>query len=152
MKTKNLASILTIACSAVVIAANQETPTATQLAAFPKNLARQHYAANLFLYDATSQRYVATEAAAAWLDDDVTTGWPALAGKQHYLLNLAESQLITNFSLSGKASEGTVTIYAGQQAAAPGDKSWQPIAKDVAIASINQRSWDRHSTSNPSIS
>ena len=104
MKTKNLASILTIACSAVVIAATQEAPSAKQLAAFPKNIARQHYATNLFLYDATAQRYIATEAAAAWLDDDVTTGWPALAGKQHYLLQLTESQMITNFSLSAKAS------------------------------------------------
>ncbi len=139
MKTKNLASILTIACSAVVIAANQEAPSAKQLAAFPKNIARQHYATNLFLYDATAQRYIATEAAAAWLDDDVTTGWPALAGKQHYLLQLTESQMITNFSLSAKASTGSITIYVGQQAAAPGDKAWQAVAKDLTIESINQK-------------
>lgn len=139
MKTKYLASILTIACSAVVIAANQEAPSAKQLAAFPKNLARQHYAANLFIYDATAQRYVATEAAAAWLDDDVTTGWPALAGKQHYLLQLAEPQMITNFSLSTKASAGSITLYAGQQAAAPGDKAWHVAAKDVTLDSINQK-------------
>ena len=139
MKTKNLASILSIACSAVVIAANQEAPSAKQLAAFPKNIARQHYATNLFLYDATAQRFVATEAAAAWLDDDVTTGWPALAGKQHYLLQLTEPQMITNFSLSTKASAGSITIYAGQQAAAPGDKTWQAVAKDVTLDSINQK-------------
>lgn len=139
MKTKNLASILTFACSAVVIAATQEAPSAKQLAAFPKNLARQHYATNLFLYDATAQRFVATEAAAAWLDDDVTTGWPALAGKQHYLLQLTEPQMITNFSLSAKASTGSITIYTGQQAVAPGDKAWQPVAKDVALDSINQK-------------
>ncbi len=139
MKTKNLASILTIACSAAVIAANQEAPSAKQLAAFPKNIARQHYATNLFLYDASAQRYVATEAAAAWLDDDVTTGWPALAGKQHYLLQLTESQMITNFSLSAKPSSGSITIYAGQQAAAPGNKGWRAVAKDVSIESINQK-------------
>ena len=139
MNTKHLASILAIACSAVVIAANQEAPSAKQLAAFPKNIARQHYATNLFLYDATAQRYVATEAAAAWLDDDVTTGWPALAGKQHYLLQLTEPQMITNFSLSTKASTGSITIYAGQQAAAPGDKAWKEVAKDITLDSINQK-------------
>ena len=132
--------LLALACAACVTPVLAEsTPSAKQLQSFQKNLARQHLASNLFLFDGNSQRFVATEAAAAWLDDDVSTGWPALAGKQHYALQFSEPQIITNFSLSTAPVEGTVTIYSGDEMKNPGDPAWRVIAKDISVASINQK-------------
>ena len=139
MKTK-IATLLTLACAACVPSTfAQSTPNARQLQSFQKNLARQHLASNLFLFDSASQRYVATEAAAAWLDDDVSTGWPALAGKQHYLLQFSEPQVVTNFSLSTTPAEGSITIYSGDDIKSPSDTSWRVVAKNVPLASINQK-------------
>ena len=118
--------IITLACAACLGHANAENSLGEkQLQSFQKNLARQHLSSNLFLFDNDSQKYVGTEAAAAWLDDDVSTGWPALAGKQNYLLQFAGSQVVTNFSLSTTPVEGTVTIYSGDEMKAPGDASWR---------------------------
>jgi hypothetical protein len=91
------------------------------------------------LYDAAGAKYVATEAAAAWLDDDVATGWPALAGKQHYLVQFAEPQLVTNLELSAKTAGGTVSIFTGDRDAAPGDSAWTLVAKDVPVEAINNQ-------------
>jgi hypothetical protein len=113
------------------------------LQAFPKNLARQHLGSNLFVFNPSNQTYVPNEAAAAWLDEDVSTGWPALAGKQHYLLALPEPELITNFALSCRQTEGTVTLYAGDEPAAPGARSWAPIARDIPLESINDKKLSR---------
>lgn len=140
MKTKAfLATGLLIASSAIVFAAPDNADT-SKLQIYPKNLARQNVGTNLFLYNATSQNYVPTEAAAAWLDDDVATGWPAAPGKSYYLLTLSEPQLLTNFEISTKAgSAGTVTLYAGDELAPPTSKSWTPIAKDLTVDSINDK-------------
>jgi hypothetical protein len=127
---------LLVASSAALFA---EDPVSPPLQSVPKNLARQHYGSNLFAFNTSTQRYVATEAAAAWLDDDVSTGWPALAGKQHYLLQLAEPQLLTNFALSARPTAGTVTLYTGDEAAAPGEAGWTVAAKDVALADVNHK-------------
>jgi hypothetical protein len=105
----------------------------------PKNLARQHLGANLLIYDTSSQTYAPTEAAAAWLDDDIATGWPALTGKQDYLLALPEPALVNNFAISARSATGTVTLYAGDEAAAPGAKSWALLEKDVPISAINEK-------------
>src|SRR5688572_9638461 len=59
-----------VASSAALFAQDYATPP---LQSVPKNLARQHYGSNLFVFDTNTQRYVATEAAAAWLDDDLST-------------------------------------------------------------------------------
>lgn len=139
MKTPALATMIATACSAVALAAPQPAPTEGHLLGFPKNVARQHYSTTLAIYNATSQKYGATEAAAAWLDDDVATGWPALAGKQHYILQFAEPQMVTNFELSAKATKGTVSIFSSDREAAPGDKSWTLVAKDVPIETINNQ-------------
>lgn len=141
MMTKSLASLAVLTtCSAVALGAPSDSDSANrQLQIYPKNLARQHVGTNLFIFNPTSQSYAATEAAAAWLDDDVTTGWPIMAGKQHYLLSLAEPQLLTNFSLSTRPATGTVTIYASDEPAPPGAKAWTPVAKDVPLESINQK-------------
>lgn len=132
--------LLALACAACATPAIAEsTPSAKQLQSYQKNLARQHLSSNLFLFDGASQRFVATEAAAAWLDDDVSTGWPALAGKQHYALQFSEPQVLSNFSLSTAPVEGTVTLYSGDEMKNPGDPAWRVIAKDVPVASINQK-------------
>lgn len=139
MKT-SLNTIITLACAACLGHANAENSLGEkQLQSFQKNLARQHLSSNLFLFDPAAQKYVGTEAAAAWLDDDVSTGWPALAGKQNYLLQFSGPQVVTNFSLSTAPVEGTVTIYSGDEMKAPGDASWRVLAKDVAISAINQK-------------
>jgi hypothetical protein len=142
MKTFALATLLSSACAAVFAAA-PEAPNVHQLQVFPKNLARQHYAANLMIFDKTTQRYVPTEAAAAWLDEDPMTGWPALAGKQSYLLTFAEPQMVTNFSLAAKNNNGTVSISIGDQALPPGDAAWTQVAKDVSVEALNQKRFVR---------
>jgi hypothetical protein len=139
MKKPALATTIATACSAVALAVTPSTPTEGQLLGFPKNIARQHYATTLSIYSATTQKYGATEAAAAWLDDDVATGWPALAGKQHYILQFAEPQIVTNFELSAKSTKGTVSIFAGDKEAAPGDQSWTLVARDVPIEAVNNQ-------------
>ncbi len=45
--------------------------------------------------------------------------------------------MLTNFELSTKIPSGTITIYTGDADAAPGDKSWTQVAKDVPVESIN---------------
>lgn len=143
MKTFAFASVLSAACAAVAFAAIPELPDVNQLQIFPKNLARQHYGVNLTVFDKTASKYVPTEAAAAWLDEDAVTGWPALAGKQHYLLQLSESQMITNFSLSSKNSNGTVSLFTSEQALAPEDPGWTQVAKEVPIEALNQKQFVR---------
>ena len=75
MKTTTIASLVTAVCSTLALAAEGD-PAAKQLQVFPKNFARQHLGANLFVFNPANQTFVPTEAAAAWLDDDISTGWP----------------------------------------------------------------------------
>ncbi len=144
MKTKSLLAIgALLFSSAFVFAATEATDgAAKQLQIYPKNLARQNVGTNLFVFDAASQNYIPTAAAAAWLDDDVATGWPPGTGKSYYLLTLSEPQLVTNFAISTKAgSNGIVTIYANSndEPAPPSAKSWTPLVKDVSIDAINNK-------------
>lgn len=123
-----------------LVANGADDSASKQLQIYPKNLARQNAGTNLFVFNSTSQSYVPTEAAAAWLDDDVATGWPPLPGKNYYLLSLSQPQLLTNFALSTKeGSSGTVTIYASDDLAPPTAKTWTPIVKDLSIESINNK-------------
>jgi hypothetical protein len=135
--------ILGVVFALAAVAAQADTTTAAQPAPIasnaPKNLARQHLGANLMIFNETSQAYEPTEAAAAWLDDDIATGWPAMTGKQDYLLALSEPQLVNNFCISARSATGSVTLYAGDEVAPPGAASWTPLAKDVPIESINNK-------------
>jgi hypothetical protein len=138
MNRPSLMPIVILASSiAAVAAAAEADPAEKQLQVYPKNIARHHIGANLFLFNTTSQAYAPTEAAAAWLDDDISSGRAPLAGKQHYMLALPEPEMINNFAISGEGLKGKVTIYAGDEPSAPGAKSWQPIARDVAIEDVN---------------
>jgi hypothetical protein len=134
--------LLTALCASIVVAADND-PAARQMQVYPKNLARQHVGSNLFLYNPSNQTYVPTEASAAWLDDDVTTGWPVLAGKQYYLLALSNPELVSNFSVSAKPADGTVSLYAGDEPAVPGSRSWAPLARDIAFNAINEHKLDK---------
>jgi hypothetical protein len=136
MKTTPLVSLLSVACSAIALGVPKD---AAQLQSYPKNLARQHLGANLFHYKPATRSYAPTEAAAAWLDDDISTGWPVLPEKQYYLLALPSAELMTNFSVSARPAEGTVSLYAGDEPAAPGAKTWTTVAKDVPLDSLNQK-------------
>jgi hypothetical protein len=139
MKLKSsLTSLLTIACATIAGAADSEQG-AKQLQIFPKNLARQHVGSNLFHFNAANQTYVPTEAAAAWLDDDATTGWPAMAGKQSYLLVLSEPEVLANFAISARPASGTISLYAGDEPKAPGSSSWKALAKNVPFESVNNK-------------
>ena len=140
MKHRILSTVV-LSCAASCLA--QEAISAKQLQSIPKNLARQHLQANLMLFDSATKTYVATEAAAAWLDDDVATGWPALAGKQHYLLGFTNSQVISNFGVLAAPTDGTITIYTSDEVKSPGDPSWRVIAKDIPLASINQKKLEK---------
>lgn len=140
MTRPTLVPIIILASSIAAVAApTAADPAAKQLQVYPKNLARQHLGANMFMFDSGSQSYKPTEVAAAWMDDDITTGWAAMAGKQHYLLALPEPEVVSNFSISARPAEGTVTIYGGDEPAAPGAKSWVPLARDVSFNSINDK-------------
>ncbi len=140
MNRPSLVPIIILASSIAAVAAPVGGDTSSkQLQVYPKNLARQHMGANLFIYDQATSAFKPTEAAAAWLDDDITTGWSPLAGKQDYLLALPEAEVVSNFSLSGKASQGTVTIYGSDEPAAPGAKSWVPLVRDVSFDSVNEK-------------
>jgi len=140
MTRPTLAPIIILASSIAAVAApSAADPAAKQLQVYPKNLARQHLGANMFMFDSGSQSFKPTEVAAAWMDDDSTTGWAAMAGKQHYLLALPEPEVVSNFSVSAKPAEGTVTIYGGDEPAAPGAKSWVPLARDIPFNSINDK-------------
>jgi hypothetical protein len=114
-------------------------PESKQFQVFPKNLARQHLGSNLFLFNTANQTYVPTEAAAAWLDDDATTGWPILPGKQSYLLVLSEPEVLANFALSARPATGTISLFAGDTPTAPGSTSWTPLAKNVPFDSVNNK-------------
>jgi hypothetical protein len=136
MNRSSLVPLVILASSIAAIAATPEAdPATTQLQVFPKNFARHHIGSNLFIYQ--NAKYVPTESAAAWLDDDITSGSAPLTGKQHYLLALPEPEVVTNFAISAQAMQGTVTIYAGDEPQAPGAKSWQPLVREVPLESIN---------------
>ncbi len=138
MKLSHLIALLTVAATPATLGAAAETAPETASSGARKNLARQHLGSKLFAYDSGSQTYITTEAAAAWLDDDVTTAWPPQTGKSYYMLELSEPQLMTNFEISAKNSEGTVSIFAGDEPVKPGAESWKPVARDMSIASINE--------------
>lgn len=135
---QHLTSLLSIACVSVAVAAEVQ-PGSKQLQVFPKNLARQHLGSNLFLFNPANQTYTPTEAAAAWLDDDATTGWPVMAGKQSYLLVLSEPEVLANFSVSARPASGTVSLFAGDEPTAPGSSSWKPLARNVPFESLNNK-------------
>ncbi|HEY3900954.1 MAG TPA: hypothetical protein VGM54_20250 [Chthoniobacter sp.] len=141
MKTLPLVMLATAVCSSLVFAADSD-PAARQMQVYPKNLARQHVGTNLFLYNASNQTYAPTEASAAWLDDDITTGWPVMAGKQYYLLALSSPELVSNFSVSARPADGTISLYAGDEPAVPGARSWTPLAQNIEFNSINEKKLD----------
>ena len=136
MTRHSLVPIALLASSLAVFAA---PPAGNSLQGYPKNIARQHVGANLFIFNAANQSFTPTEAAAAWLDDDVTTGWPIMAGKQHYLLALPEPEVVTNFAISTRTAAGTISLFAGDEPGLPGAKSWAPLAKDVTVEAINEK-------------
>jgi hypothetical protein len=142
MKTTSLALLASTVCATLAVAAEND-PAARQYQVYPKNLARQHVGSNLFVFNPTNQTYVPTEAAAAWLDDDVTTGWPVLAGKQHYLLALSEPELVSNFSVSARPTDGSISIFSSDEPAAPGTASWTPLAKNVPFNTVNEKKLDK---------
>jgi hypothetical protein len=134
----SIVPIVILASSIAAIAAAAEAdPAQKQLQVYPKNIARHHIGGNLFLFNTTSRAYAPTEAAAAWLDDDINSGSAPVAGKQHYMLALPEPEVINNFAISSQGLKGKVTIYAGDEPSAPGAKSWQPVARDVSFESID---------------
>ncbi len=142
MKTK-LGSVLMLATLAASGAFAEPGADSQHLQIFPKNLARHHAGAALLVFDEATKTFIATEAAAAWLDDDVATGWPPMPGHHFYLLALAEPQMVSNFCISGRAPSGTVSLFAGDEKSAPGSKSWTSLAKDVPLESINDHRMTR---------
>jgi len=135
----NLILAAGLALASVAAQADPDPSTVQATVTAPKNLARQHLGANLLIYTPGSSTYEPTEAAAAWLDDDIATGWPALTGKQDYLLALPEPELVNNFAISARNAVGTVTLYAGDEVAPPGSSSWTVLEKDVPIESLNEK-------------
>jgi hypothetical protein len=139
MKIKSpIVTLFSITCASLAFAAESGTGE-KQLRTFAKNIARQHLGSNLFVFNPSNQTYVPTEAAAAWLDDDATTGWPVLTGKQSYLLVLSEPEVLANFSVSARPATGTISLFAGDEPTAPGSNSWKPLAQNVPLETVNNR-------------
>ncbi|MDP9292024.1 MAG: hypothetical protein M3O82_06660, partial [Verrucomicrobiota bacterium] len=134
---KIFASFSTFICAASIALASESTDA--QLKSYPKNLARQHLATNLLEFDAKTQVYSPSPLAADWLDDDVSTGAAAPQGHHFFLVALAEPQLLANFAVSAANDTGSVTLYAGDEPAAPGAKSWNLVARKIPIAAINDK-------------
>ncbi len=109
------------------------------LSEYPKNLARLHLGATVLKFDSGSRTFVATEAAPAWLDDDESTGWAPPAGKQFFLISLSEPTVVNHFSMSASASEGTVSLYVGDEKATPDSSTWKPLLTGVSVASLNEK-------------
>ncbi len=144
MKIKRtVALVSSILVTGVSFAANDLDGSSKELQVYPKNLARQHLGANLLAFNPTSQTYVPTEAAAAWLDDDIATGWPTNKGTSYYLVALPGPELLTNFSVSARNTAGTVNLYTSDELAPPSAKTWNPIAKNVSIEALNDRKMER---------
>jgi len=137
-----LATCLSLAFASIGFSAEADQGN-KQLQVFPKNLARQHLGSNLFIFNPTKQTYIPTEAAAAWLDDDPTTSWPALTGKQSYLLVLSEPEALTGFSIAARSAAGTISLSAGDEPTAPGSTGWKSIASNVPLDSINNKKLGR---------
>ena len=138
MKSPILALSLAVALTSGAAAA--PVPSAEQLKHFPKNLARHHVGTSLRQFDAATNTYVPSPAGAAWLDDDMATGAAVPAGRHQYLLSLAQVELLTDFGLSARAVPGTVSLFAGDEAAAPTqEKSWSVIGKDIPLAEVNEQ-------------
>jgi len=140
MTRQPLAPIMILASTIAAFAAPMEgDPASKQLQVYPKNLARQHLGANVFIFDQNTHTYHPTEAAAAWLDGDVTTGWPLMAGKQQYLIALPEPEVVTNFAISTRPTQGTISLFGSDEPAAPDAKSWVPLVRDAAVDSVNDK-------------
>lgn len=137
MKLRHYLALLSTVAASASLGVAAESASSAVVPNHYKNLARHHLGTNLFVYNADSGTYVPTEAAAAWLDDDVTTAWPPAAGKQYYLLALPEAQLMTDFEISAKDDAGIVSIYAGDEPSAPTAASWKPVARDLAVSQVN---------------
>ena len=142
MKTNLLLVAAFLGTVGLVHATPRHIP-AEALNGYPKNMAREHLGTNLVVFDPASQSYVPTKAAAAWLDDDVSTGWKAASGKTYYVLTLPEADLLTNFMVSARNSRGTISLYAGDELAKPGADSWSPIATNEDLASVNNRKLEK---------
>lgn len=136
MKKTLLVLLTSIASTAMMASAAEADATAP---AGPKNLARHHLGANLFLFSQESQAYLPTQASSSWLDDDISTGMSPMPGKQDYLLALPDSESLSDFAVSGKASTGTVTLSVSDVLAPPTAKSWSVVAKDVPFESLNEK-------------
>ena len=113
------------------------------LSIYPKNLARHHMGSNLMVFNDASQSFVPTDSAAAWLDDDITTGASVQTGHHFYLLALAEPQLVNNFSVSTEGGSGTVSLFASDEPAKPESPTWKALAKDVDLSAISQKKLEK---------
>jgi hypothetical protein len=65
-----------------------------------------------------------------------------MAGKQYYLLALSTPELVSNFSVSARPADGSISLYAGDEPAVPGSKSWSPLAQNIQFNSINEKKLD----------
>jgi hypothetical protein len=137
MKTISILSVMVFGVSLLAWPGRSPAESAGALEGYRKNLARHHLGATLLAFNPARGSYDPTEAAAAWLDDDVATGWPAAPGKAHYLVALAEPSLAVSFAISARGTSGTLSLYASDEALPPGDPGWVSLAKGVGIETIN---------------
>jgi hypothetical protein len=137
MRNTVIIAVAAILFTAVAASAAPNEVVEKQLKGYPKNVARQHLGTNLFAFDSAKLSYEPTEAAAAWLDDDVSTGISPVAGKHYYLLALPEAVLLTNFMISADSSVGKISLYAGDEIAVPESDSWWRVVTDIPVSEIN---------------
>jgi hypothetical protein len=129
-----IATLGSLACAAYA-----ESNSIQELRATTKNLARHHNLAGLRWFDAARSEYVAALGAAAWLDDDIASGFPLLPGQQFYLLSLSEPAFVNALGFSAKEMEGTVSVWVGDDVREPGNPAWSPVLKGASFATLNDR-------------
>lgn len=90
-------------------------------------------------FDPETRYYLPDLSAVAWLDEDDTTLCTIPIGKQWYLITLESPTLIQNFSIAAESLTGKITLYASDQKAVPGAKTWVPLLRAASAQDLKEK-------------
>lgn len=108
-----------------------------------KNMARFHVGTILEKFDSQTRYYLPDPSAVAWLDEDDTTTCTLPTGKQFYLITLENPTLIQNFSIAAETLSGKISLYASDQKAMPGTKTWVPLIKGLSAQELKEKEYQK---------
>ncbi len=121
----------------VTMISPKEAPQSS--AVVSKNMARYHMGTILEKFDPETRYYLPDLSAVAWLDEDDTTLCTIPTGKQWYLISLDSPTLIQNFSIAAESLTGKITLYASDQKAVPGAKTWVPLLRAASAQDLKEK-------------